>query len=124
MNGQLRTIDDLRRLAAAGVIDEEMVHRAAINDRGLAVCWCGHDMPEHNVDALEYGDGAEAPIQDHPFAAAGTRYIGWILGVAEGVDFRHDHGNDLRHLETPVAEFCVLCRVEAWERDQSSDGSV
>ena len=81
-------------------------------------------MPERNVDALEYGDGAGAPIQDHLFAASGTRYIGRILGVPEGVDFRHDHGKDLRPPETPVAMFCVLCRVEAGERDQNSSGSI
>lgn len=121
MSGQVRTIDDLRRLAVAGVIDEEVVHRAAINDRGLALCWCGHDMPEHNVDALEYGDGAGAPIQDHSFAACGTRYIGWVLGLAEGVDFRHDHGNDVR---ASVGKFCVLCRVEAWESERNSGGAV
>ena len=120
MSGLMRTIDDLRRLAVAGVIDAEMVRRAEINDRGLALCWCGHDMPEHDVDALEYGDGGDAPIQDHYFAASGTRSIGWILGVIDAVDFRHDHGDDVR---PSVGQFCVLCRVEAWERDQSSSGA-
>lgn len=73
------------------------------------------------VDALEYGDGGDAPIQHHHFAASGTRYIGWILGVIDAVDFRHDHLDDVR---PSVGQFCVLCRVEAWGPELARRGTL
>lgn len=119
-----RTIDDLRGLADAEVLDIELVERAERAFRGLALCWCGFDMPEHDVDAIEVGDGASALIQDHMFAASGTRHVAWMLGAAEGVPFVHDHGDDPPQAEKPVGSSCVLCRVEAWERDQGIGGST
>ena len=119
-----RTIDDLRHLADAGVLDTELVERAERDFRGLALCWCVFDMPEHDVDAIEVGDGASALVQDHVFAASGTRYVAWMLGAAEGVPFLHDHGEDPRQGEKSVRSSCVLCRVEAWERGQGTLGST
>jgi len=89
--------------------------------RGLVTCWCGYDMSDHNIDAIEYGDGANAPIQDHAFRSAGGKRVSWLLELAGrsthvGVPFDHDHSdlsNDPHN--PPVESFCLLCRIERAE---------
>jgi hypothetical protein len=116
-----RTVNDLRRLIDAGILTEELYGRVLSDHRGLADCWCGYDMLEHNVDAMEYGDGANSPIQDHVFSACGTKYIAWLLGFSErssftDTPFEHDHTNLNEATRDGSREsFCLLCRIEVWE---------
>lgn len=126
MIGSGRTVEGFRRLVDAGVLPEDLYGRAACNYQGLSTCWCGYDMGEHGIDAIDYGDGADAPIQDHCFCACGTKWIAWMLeadnrSVFVGMPFEHDHADvpDDAH-NPPVGSFCLLCRIETWEAATTS----
>lgn len=97
-------LKELRDLSVDGIIDAELVYRASLDERGLACCWCGYDMTEH-----EDGVGQSEGAIPHPFRASGTKSIAWLLDVPGQRElFAHDHA------QTPdVEEFCVRCRIEA-----------
>lgn len=110
MVARSRTEEDLRALVAAGVLDVVLAERAAVGERGLATCWCGYDLAEHD-DAME--DGDDGTIRDHGFVASGTKWIAWLLGVSRPFD--HEHNADDEDTAHPVSAYCVLCRIERWE---------
>jgi hypothetical protein len=97
-------LQELRDLAVNGVIDVELVRRASHDERGLACCWCGYDLAEHEDEP----EGREGAIR-HPFIAAGTKSIAWLLDLAGPRDpFPHNHAR------TPdVDAICVRCRIDA-----------
>jgi hypothetical protein len=97
-------LEELRDLSVDGIVDAELVYRALQDERGLACCWCGYDMTEHE-DGAGQGEGAIP----HPFRASGTKSIAWLLDVpGPRRPFAHDHA------KTPdVEEICVRCRIEA-----------
>jgi hypothetical protein len=93
-------LEELRDLAVDGVLDAELVYRASQDQRGLACCWCGYDMTEH-----EDGAGRSEGAIPHPFRASGTKSIAWLLDVpGPRRPFAHDHAR------TPdLEEICVRC---------------
>ena len=93
----------LRDLVAAGIIDAELAYRASQDERGLACCWCGYDMTEHDDESGQL-EGAIA----HPFSAAGTKSIAWLLDVPGQRElFPHDHDR----LPDPTG-ICIRCRID------------
>lgn len=104
-------LEELRDLSVDGVVDAELVYRASQDERGLACCWCGYDMTEHEDGAAE----REGAIP-HPFRASGTKSIAWLLDVPGLHEpFAHDHPS------TPDLEgICVRCRIEAREHQTSA----
>lgn len=105
-------LEELRDLAVDGVIDAELVYRASQHEQGLACCWCGYDMSEH-----EDGAGQREDAIVHPFRASGTKLIAWWLDVpGHGEPFPHDHA------KTPdLEEICVRCRIEAREHQNTRE---
>ncbi|WP_459983240.1 hypothetical protein [Nocardioides sp. AN3] len=97
-------LEELRDLAVDGVLDAELVYRASQDESGLACCWCGYGMTEH-----EDGAGQNEGAIPHPFRASGTKSIAWLLDVpGPRRPFAHDHA------KTPdLEEICVRCRIEA-----------
>lgn len=61
-------LEELRDLAVNGIIDAELVYRASQDERGLACCWCGYDLTEHDDEAGQRQRGIP-----HPFRASGDR---------------------------------------------------
>lgn len=96
-------LQELRDLAVNGVIDAELVYRASQKERGLACCWCGYDMTEHDDEA-----GQRQGAITHPFRASGTKSIAWLLDLPSRREpLPHDHDR------TPDVEgICVRCRIE------------
>jgi hypothetical protein len=97
-------LEELRDLAVNGVIDAELAYRASQDRTGLACCWCGYDLTEHDDEA-----GHREVAIPHAFRAAGTKSIAWLLDVPGPREpFAHDHAR------TPDLEgICVRCRIEA-----------
>jgi hypothetical protein len=99
-------LEELRDLSVDGTIDAELVYRASQDERGLACCWCGYDLTEH-----EDGDGRSEGTIPHPFRASGTKSIAWLLDVSgPRGPFAHDHAK-----APDVEEICVRCRIDARE---------
>ena len=99
-------LEELRDLSVDGTIDAELVYRASQDERGLACCWCGYDLTEH-----EDVDGRSEGTIPHPFRASGTKSIAWLLDVSgPRGPFAHDHAK-----APDVEEICVRCRIDARE---------
>lgn len=44
-------LEEFRDLAVNGIIDAELAYRASQDRTGLACCWCGYDLTEHDDEA-------------------------------------------------------------------------
>ena len=112
LNAFIARLEELRDLAVDGAIDAELVYRASQHERGLACCWCGYDMSEHEDEAGQREDAIR-----HPFRASGTKLIAWLLDVpGQHEPFPHDH------VKTPdLEEICVRCRIEAREHQNTRE---
>ncbi len=104
LNAFIARLEEFRDLAIDEVVDAELVYRASQDERGLAYCWCGYDMTEHE-DGADEGEGAIP----HPFRASGTKSIAWLLDLPGSREpFAHDHAR------TPDLDgICVRCRIDA-----------
>lgn len=112
LNAFIARLEELRDLAVDGVIDAELVYRASQHERGLACCWCGYDMSEHEDE-----DGQREDAIRHPFRPSGTKLIAWLLDVpGQREPFEHDHA------KTPDVEgICIRCRIEARAPDHARE---
>jgi hypothetical protein len=112
LNAFIARLEELRDLAVDGVIDAELVYRASQHEVGLACCWCGYDMSEHEDETEQREDAIR-----HPFRASGTKLIAWLLDASgQHEPFLHDHD------KTPdLEEICVRCRIDARKRQTTRE---